>query len=127
MSVVLLTRVKNHINHLLTGYAIRYFRWHDADLTGAGGVVLFRMSGSGGASDYLLQSRDVSVQLICNPDAVQAGDAVMLSVVRFLRSEGGFTGADAVGYEPIATSGPAYLENGRARFELVIRCLVEDH
>lgn len=127
MSATLLARVKGHIAHLLTGYAIRYFRWHDADLTGAGGVVLFRMAGSGGASDHLLQSKDVSVQLICDPGAVQAGDAVMLSVVRFLRSEDGFTGADAVGYEPLATSGPVYLENGRARFELVIRCLVEDH
>lgn len=127
MSVVLLSRLKDHIVHLLTGCQIRYFRWHDADLNGAGNVVLFRMAGSGGASDHLLQSRDVSMQLICAPDAVQAGDALMLSVVRFLRSEDGFTGLDAVGYEPLATSGPAYLENGRARFELVIRCLVEDH
>ena len=127
MSVELMTRVKDHIAHLLTGYQIRYFRWTDADLNGAGNVVLFRMAGSGGTSSHLLQSKDVSVQMICAPEAVQAGDAVMLSVVRYLRSEDGFTGADAVGYEPLATSGPSYLENGRARFELVIRCLVEDH
>lgn len=127
MSVELLTRVKNHIAHLLTGYQIRYFCWTDADRNGAGGVVLFSMSGGGGTSSHLLQSKYVSVQMICDPDAIQAGDAVMLDVVRYLRSEDGFTGADAVGYEPLATSGPVYLDNGRARFELVIRCLVEDH
>ena len=127
MSDILLNRVKDHIAALLTGYTIRFYRWTDADLQGGGDVVLFRMAGTGGASDYQIQYPDVSVQMICAPDRVRDGDAVMLSVLRFLRSDAGFTSGDVEGFEPLSMTGPAYLENGRARFELVVRCLVEDH
>lgn len=127
MSDVLLNRVKDHIAALLTGYTIRFYRWTDADLQGGGDVVLFRMAGTAGASDYQIQYPDVSVQMICAPDRVRNGDAVMLSVLRFLRSDAGFTSADVENFEPLSMTGPAYLENGRARFELVVRCLVEDH
>lgn len=127
MSDVLLNRVKDHIAALLTGYTIRFYRWTDADLQGGGDVVLFRMAGTAGASDYQIQYPDVSVQMICAPDRVRDGDAVMLSVLRFLRSDAGFTSGDVEGFEPLSMTGPAYLENGRARFELVVRCLVEDH
>mgnify|MGYP001244658100 CR=1 FL=1 len=127
MSNELLQRVSSHISHLLTGYTLRYFRWTDSDLRGSGQVVLFRMAGTSGPSDHQIQYPDVSVQMICNPDSVVAGDAVMLSVLRFLRSEAGFTSATIENFEPLRLTGPAYLENGRARFELVIRCLVEDH
>ena len=127
MSDELLNRVKNHILPLLTGYAIRFYRWTDEDLQGAGQVVLFRMAGTAGPSDHQIQYPDVSVQMICNPDQVRAGDAVMLSVLRFLRSEAGFTSGTVENFEPLSQSGPSYLENGRARFEMVIRCLVEDH
>jgi len=127
MSDVLLQRVHAHIAPLLTGYAIRFYRWTDEDLQGAGQVVLFRMAGTAGPSDYQIQYPDVSVQMVCNADAVRVGDAVMLSVLRFLRSDAGFTSETVEGFEPLAMSGPAYLQNGRARFELVVRCLVEDH
>lgn len=127
MSDVLLNRVKDHIAALLTGYTIRFYRWTDADLQGGGDVILFRMAGTAGASDHQIQYPDVSVQMICAPDRVRDGDAVMLSVLRFLRSDAGFTSGDVEGFEPLSMTGPAYLENGRARFELVVRCLVEDH
>lgn len=127
MSDVLLNRVKDHIAALLTGYTIRFYRWTDADLQGGGDVVLFRMAGTAGVSDHQIQYPDVSVQMICAPDRVRAGDAVMLSVLRFLRSDAGFTSDDVENFEPLRLTGPAYLENGRARFELVVRCLVEDH
>ena len=54
-------------------------------------------------------------------------DATMLAIVRYLRSEAGFTGATVENFEPLSQTGPAYLQNGRARFELVVRCMVEDH
>lgn len=128
MSDELLNRVKGHILPLLTGYQVRFYRWTDEDLQGTGQVVLFRMAGTSGQSDHQIQYPDVSVQMVCNPDQVRAGDAVMLSVLRFLRSEAGFTSDDVENFEPLGPiRGPSYLENGRARFELVIRCLVEDH
>lgn len=127
MSAELLQRVSAHIEHLIFGYSIRYYRWSDEDLSGNTPVVLFRSDGIRGQSDHQLQYIDVSMQMVCNPNAVQAGDAVILSVLRYLRSEGGFS-SDAVGnFEPIAMTGPVYLQNGRARFELVVRCMVEDH
>lgn len=127
MSHELLLNVRNHIGHLLTGYQIRFYRWTDEDLKGAGRVVLFRMAGSAGPSDHQIQYPDVSVQMLCAPDQVMAGNAVMLSVLRFLRSDAGFTSENIEGFEPLSMTGPSYLENGRARFELAVRCLVEDH
>lgn len=127
MSAELLQKVSAHVAHLLTGYAIKYYRWSDEDLNGSGQVVLFRSDGIRGGSDYQLQYVDVSMQMVCNPSAVQAGDAVMLSVLRYLRSDDGFKGGTVGNFEPIAMTGPAYLQNGRARFEIVIRCMVEDY
>ena len=127
MSDVLLQRVSGHIAALISGYSIRYYRWTDADLNGQGGVVLFRMSGTGGAADYHVQYPDVSIQIICDPDKVRDADATMLAIVRYLRSEAGFTSATVENFEPLSQTGPAYLQNGRARFELVVRCMVEDH
>ena len=124
---VLLERVSAHIASLITGFSVRYYHWSDADLNGQGGVVLLRMSGTGGASDHLVQYRDVSIQIICDPDKVRDADATMLSIVRFLRSVDGFTSATVENFEPLSQTGPAYLQNGRARFELVVRCMVEDH
>ena len=127
MSDVLLQRVSGHVSALITGYSVRYYRWTDADLNGQGGVVLFRMSGTGGAADYHVQYPDVSIQIICDPDKVRDADATMLAIVRYLRSEAGFTSATVENFEPLSQTGPAYLQNGRARFELVVRCMVEDH
>lgn len=127
MSAELLQRVSAHIEHLIFGYSIRYYRWSDEDLNGTGQIALFRMAGTGGPSDYQIQYPDVSIQLLCNANAVAHGNDVMLSVLRFLRSDAGFTSETVEGFEPFAISGPAYLQNGRARFELVVRCLVEDH
>ena len=127
MSDVLLQRVSGHVSALITGYSVRYYRWTDADLNGKGGVVLFRMSGTGGAADYHVQYPDVSIQIICDPDKVRDADATMLSIVRFLRSVEGFTSTAVENFEPLSQTGPAYLQNGRARFELVVRCMVEDH
>lgn len=127
MSDVLLQRVSGHVSALITGYSVRYYRWTDADLNGQGGVVLFRMSGTGGAADYHVQYPDVSIQIICDPDKVRDADATMLSIVRFLRSVEGFTSTAVENFEPLSQTGPAYLQNGRARFELVVRCMVEDH
>lgn len=127
MSDVLLQRVSGHVSALITGYSVRYYRWTDADLNGKGSVVLFRMSGTSGAADHLVQYPDVSIQIICDPEKVRDADATMLAIVRYLRSEAGFTSATVENFEPLSQTGPAYLQNGRARFELVVRCMVEDH
>ena len=127
MSDVLLERVSAHIASLITGFSVRYYHWSDADLNGQGGVVLLRMSGTGGAADYHVQYPDVSIQIICDPEKVRDADATMLAIVRYLRSEAGFTSATVENFEPLSQTGPAYLQNGRARFELVVRCMVEDH
>ena len=127
MSDVLLQRVSGHIAALIASFSVRYYLWSDADLNGQGGVVLFRMSGTGGAADYHVQYPDVSIQIICDPDKVRDADATMLAIVRYLRSEAGFTSATVENFEPLSQTGPAYLQNGRARFELVVRCMVEDH
>ena len=127
MSDELLQRVRAHVSHAIPSWPVRFYRWTDADLNGQGGVVLFRMSGTGGAADYHVQYPDVSIQIICDPDKVRDADATMPAIVRYLRSEAGFTGATVENFEPLSQTGPAYLQNGRARFELVVRCMVEDH
>lgn len=127
MSAELLQQVRAHVGHLIEGYQVRYFQWTDYDLVGSGQVILFRMAGTSGPSDHQIQYPDVSIQLVCDSDKVLEGDAVMLEIVRFLRSDLGFTSEYVEGYEPMKVTGPSRLENGRMRFELVLRCLVENH
>lgn len=128
MSDDLLRRVSSHLDSgdLLEGYVVRYFRWTDADLNGAGGVILFRMAGTAGRSDSVAQTPHVSIQMLCDPDAVVAGDARMLAMLRYLREN--YSSADVRNMFPVGpVLGPSYLENNRARFEITVSCLVEDH
>ena len=129
MSATLLQRVKNHIvddGGLLSGFAVRYYRWSDVDLNGSGSVALFRMTGTSGRVNTAAQFHDVSLFLLAAPTAVKVADDAMLGVLQYLR--GDFSDTSVFNMFPVAGyTGPTYLENDRAMFEMVIRCGVEDH
>lgn len=128
MSDVLLQRVSGHLDdaNLLDGYAVRYYRWSDVDLNGETDCILFRMAGTAGRSDSAAQAPHVSIQMLCNPDTVTDGDAAMLAILQHFRTSYSATGV--ANFFPIGPIlGPSYLQNNRARFELTVSCLVEDH
>lgn len=129
MSSALLLRVKNHIvddGGLLGAYSVRYYRWTDRDLNGTGSVALFRMTGTGGPANHEAQQHDVSLFLLAKPALVTQADSDILAVLQYLRANYSDTGVFA--FHPLQTyTGPTYLQNDRAMFELVIRCGVEDH
>lgn len=129
MSATLLQRLKGHIiddGNLLSGYAVRYYRWTDADLNGAGNVVLFRMTGTTGIVQTPAQMADVSMFLLANESSVKSADDSMLAVLQYLRAN--YTTTGVFNFFPLNTyTGPDYLENNRAMFEMVVRCGVEDH
>lgn len=132
MSTQLLLRCKQHIvdsGGLLGGYTVKYYRWSDKDLKGSGSIALFRRTGTSGPTNREAQQPDVSLFLLASPKMVTQADADMLAVLQYLRSEGGYTnGTNVYSFFPLqAYDGPRYLENGRALFEMVIRCGVEDH
>lgn len=129
MSSALLEKIKTHIvddGGLLGSYSVKYYRWSDKDLNGAGNIALFKMTGTGGVSSHEAQQTDVSLFLLANSSNVKQADQDMLAVVQYLRSNYTTTGVYAL-HPLYAYTGPNYLENGRARFELVIRCGTEDH
>ena len=129
MSATLLQRAKAHIiddGGLLSGYALRYYRWSDSDLAGAGSVALFRMTGTTGSVQTPAQFLDVSLFLLADPQGVKTADDDMLGVLQYLRANYEDTGV--FNFFPLAGyTGPVFLENGRGMFEMVIRCGVEDH
>ena len=126
MSLTLLNRVRGLLddNNLLDGYAVRYFRWTDADIAGTTPFVLFRQSGSG-ESNELLQNTLVSVVLVATPTTVVTSDALMQTLLRWVRVSGSDTGS--IRFDPAGTVvGPSYLENGRPVFSLDVRVFTED-
>lgn len=128
MSIELLRRVSDHLDSagLLDGYIVKYYRWSDQDLRGDGQVLLFRMSGTGGPNAHVIQVLDVTVQMLCDPGQVEFGDRRMLEIVRYLRAN--FETTDAFNMVPVDPyTGPTYLQNNRARFELIVRTMVTDH
>ncbi len=129
MSADLLQRVKGHIidtGGLLSAYSVRYYRWTDADINGSGSIALFRISGTGGEAIAEYQMHDVSLFLLSSPASVTQADSDMLGVLRYLRQN--FYSVNVRAYYPVQSyTGPTYLQNGRAMFEMVIRCGVEDH
>lgn len=131
MSRELLLRAKNHIvddGSLLGDYAVRYYRWSDADLNGGGSVALFRSAGTIGVNNRVVQFPDISLLLLATPALVTQADDDMLAVLRYLRSSYTNTAGSVFNFFPLNSyTGPTYLDNGRAMFEMVIRCGVTDH
>lgn len=129
MSATLLQRVKTHIvddGGRLSGFSVRYFRWLDNDLNGAGSVALFRVTGTEGQINRHVQFPDVSLFLLADSESAKSADDEMLATLRYLRANPAAAGAFTM--FPIGTfTGPSYLQNGRAMFEMVIRVGTTDH
>lgn len=127
MSKALFERVEAAITaaSLHTGYAFKYFRWTDADVSGKDNFIVLRQPGGGGDSNTLLQSPDVLIQLVAKPTEVVAGDDRMLAILRMLRQPTSQTGI--IRFLPMGSVvGPLYLENGRPLWQLTVRCFTED-
>ena len=128
MSASLLEKVAQHLTDagLLTGLAVKYYRWTDADERGSANFIVFRMSGTAGARDATLQQPDVRILLCATAKEVKAGNDKADAI--FSNFAGTTTIAGVVKFEPLATViGPMYLDNGRAVFEINVRCFVQDH
>jgi len=126
MSLTLLNRVRGLLddNNLLDGYAVRYFRWTDADIAGNTPLILFRQTGSG-ESNELVQNTTVSIVLLATPTTVVTADARMQTILRTIRLSGSETGS--VRFDPSGTVvGPSYLENGRPVFSLDVVVFTQD-
>ena len=132
MSISLLERMRGHLDtgNLLDGYRVRFYRWSDDDLNKSGQVILFRMPGSSGQGAHVIQRPDISIQMLCDPDQVVAGDRRMLEILQYLRANFTISGTNGAVFNLWPTSpyaGPIYLQNNRAMFELIVRCMTEDH
>lgn len=128
MSITLMRRVRDHLQsaNLLEGYRVRFYRWSDQDLRGDGQVILFCMPGTSGVGAHVIQRPDVSIQMVCDPSQVEAGDLRMLQILQYLRAN--FETTDVFNMWPTGSyTGPMYFENNRVRFELVVRCMTNDH
>lgn len=107
-----------------TGYAKKYFRWTDADVTNSTPFILYRHPGSTGESNQLMQQLDVLIQLVATPTTVKTADTLMNNILKLFR--GTTTPTGVVRADPMGgVSGPFYLENGRPVFELIVRCITE--
>lgn len=129
MSATLLQRVSSHIitdGGLLSTYSLRYYQWLDDDLNGAGKVAMFRGTGIGGEINRHVQHLDVHLFLLANRDDAKNTDDDMLGVVQYLRDNPSTTGAFNL-FPFTGYTGPTFLQNGRALFELPIRVGVTDH
>lgn len=142
MSISLLESLRGHLNptggrNLLDGYAVRFYRWSDTDLK-QGQIILFRMKGTHGPSAHVIQRPDVSIQMLCDPMQVRAGDCRMLEILQYLRANFEIEveqqdddlkpATNVFNLLPIGTyCGPTYLQNNRANFEMVVRTMVVNH
>ena len=121
----LLPSVRDHLADadLLDGYRVLMYRWTDSEGTP---TIVFLRSGTGGASDYLVQRPDVRIVLVTGSASdVRAGEVRMHQILRYLRHS--YKAAGVLHFQPMSgVIGPSYLENGRGVFELNIRCLTDD-
>jgi len=132
MSISLLQRMRTHLDAggLLDGYQVKYYQWSDQDLNGDGQVIVFRMTGTEGLGAHVIQSPDISIQMLCSPSQVKAGDERMLQILQYLRAnfETDNSFGEVFNMWPVGTvTGPTFLQNKRARFELIVRTMVTDH
>lgn len=128
MSAALLETIATHLTDagLLTGLTKKYYQWTDADEKGSADFIVFRMSGTAGARNATLQQPDVRILLCVKAANVKTGNAKADAI--FANFAGISTAPGVVKFEPLATvMGPMYLDNGRAVFEINVRCFVQDH
>jgi hypothetical protein len=119
----ILTDLRAYIDDLIQGYAVKYFRWTDADESSESPFVMMRFPGSGN-SDPLLQRIDVLLTLVQQPAGAVSGHDTMAAIVRRIREGGGY--GDVLRFEVLSEpAGPMYLENGRPVWVADIRCYTE--
>lgn len=131
----LLDRVRSHLDDagLTDGFTVRFFRWSDEDFRGSGNIMLFRDAGTSGPSDYCVQYPDVIIQAICSENQALFCSQRMREVIQLFRSNWAsdsqtWAGRDVIHFQPVGpVLGPSFFDNGRARFELTVRCIVSDH
>jgi hypothetical protein len=104
---------------LLDGYQVRFNRWSDADLEGAGNFVLFRVAGPG-VSNRIQQRYDVDVYMVAEPDSYVATQNAIAAVASYLRAA--VIPPNAVRYSvPSNPTGPFEMTNGRQVFQLAVQ------
>ena len=119
-------KLRDHLlaGSLLTGYTVRFYAWTDEDLNGAGQVICFRRTGTGGDGDYIIDYPDVSIQILCGPSQVKAGETRLDAIRDYLFAT--YDSADTVLFRPVGNiTGPTPLMNGRMRFEMDVRLLID--
>lgn len=123
----ILTDTVAYLGALLDGYAVKYFRWTDADESSSTPFVMLRFPGPGGTSDELMQRFDVLLVLVQNPSGVVTGHDDMSDILAKFREGGGRN--TVVRFESLQSNftGPQYLGNGRPVWTLNIRCYTEDY
>lgn len=126
MSATLIGRLETYLNaaSLLTGYAVKYFRWLDADVNNTTPFIMLRQSGAGN-SDINMQETRLTITLVATPITAIDADTRMQSILRYLRGTVQTTGVTR--FDPVGTVvGPMYLENDRPVFQLTVACYTED-
>jgi len=119
----ILTDLRAYIDDLIPGYAVKYFRWTDADESSQEPFVMLRFPGSGN-SDPLLQRIDVLLTLVQQPAGAVSGHDTMAAIARRVREGGGH--GNVLRFEVLSEpAGPMYLENGRPVWVMDVRCYTE--
>lgn len=128
MSIPLLEAIANDlaIKGLLNGFSQKFNRWTDTDMKGQANFVLFRMAGTSGIRNSVVQSPDVRLLIVAYPDALKPADEMANDIYRY------FAGTDKPDYvvklEPIGSvMGPYSADNARVIYELVVRCFIEGY
>lgn len=126
MSNTVLRRARDFLLNagLISGYAQRFHRWLDADLSQNTAVIVFRKVGEGD-SDVFKQEHDLSITVMAAKasDIEQLGDDVS-SIVREFRTGNSISGV--IKFELLGTNGPFYTENERPLFTIDVRVFTED-
>jgi len=104
---------------LLDGYQVRFNRWSDADLEGAGNFVLFRVAGPG-VSNRIQQRHDIDLYMAAEPESYVATQNAIEAVSGHLRAA--VIPPNAVRYSvPSNPTGPFEMTNGRQVFQLAVQ------
>jgi len=104
---------------LLDGYQVRFNRWSDADLEGAGNFVLFRVAGPG-VSNRIQQRHDIDLYMVAEPESYVATQNTIEAVASYLRAA--VIPPNAVRYSvPSNPTGPFEMTNGRQVFQLAVQ------
>lgn len=114
------------VKGLMNGFVPKYHRWSDTDMKGQANFVLFRMAGTGGIRNSVVQSPDVRILVVAYPDTLTSADDMANDIYRY------FASIDKPDYvvklEPVGgVMGPYNADNGRVIYELVVRCFIEGY